>query len=298
MPLRRRYYLLGAVFFVSMLPGTATAQLQSQCFPLDEAARAKLIQYIHKKQKIGMEVPIELVEAGYVRDSCYRKLRFRTKDAGKPLNLTLYASPDLRFLTRSLMDVTVDPAEEERRQKLELVAKLSQGGAPIRGSKTAPVTITVFSDFQCPFCSGAAKGLGKDILPSSAGGVRIEHRYFPLGMHAWARPAAEAAECARQQGERYFWDIHDYFFEHQKELKPDSLKQSVATYAAGLSGFDSARLKTCMDEKATAAAIDRDIALGREVGVTGTPTIFVNGERITGYHAEQLHAMIADAQKQ
>jgi protein-disulfide isomerase len=96
-------------------------------------------------------------------------------------------------------------------------------------------------------------------------------------------------------GDRYFWSFHDYFFEHQKELKPGSLTQSVMEYAGGLSGFNPQTLKTCLDEKTASAAVDRDVALGKELGVTGTPTIFVNGERLTGFRAEQIRALIERA---
>jgi protein-disulfide isomerase len=123
----------------------------------------------------------------------------------------------------------------------------------------------------------------------------MEYRYFPLPMHSWARPAAEAAACAREQGDRYFWAVHDYFFEHQRQLKPDGLTQSVLEYAAGLSGFNTQRLKTCLDQRSASAVVERDVALGREIGVTGTPTMFVNGERISGYRPEQLRALIERA---
>jgi protein-disulfide isomerase len=296
MPMKPRYQTLAFALSLCVLSGMeAAAQPPPPCQALDDSGRGKLIDYVQKKYKLPTTTTVEIAEAGFVNESCYRKLDFHSGDARKPLNLTLFASPDLRFLSRDLSDVRVDPALEERRQKQELLARLSTGGAPLLGAKDAPVTVTVFSDFQCPFCSRAAKGLTQDILPEMSGAVRLEYRNFPLPMHAWARAAAEAAACARQQGDRYFWSFHDYFFEHQKELKPDTLTQSVLEYAAGLSGFNAQTLSTCLEQKGASAAVERDVALGKEIGVTGTPTMFVNGERLSGYRAEQLRAMIERA---
>ena len=293
MPMKFRWQTLAAAVSACVLLGTgAAAQSPPACPALDASGRAKLIDYVQRKYKLPMTTPVEIARAVFVNESCYRKLDFHSGDARRPLNLILFASPDLRFLTRDLMDVRVDPVLEERRQKQELLAKLATGGAPLRGAKHAPVTVTVFSDFQCPYCSRAAKGLTQDILPERRGAVRLEYRSFPLPMHAWARQAAEAAACARQQGDRYFWSLHDYFFEHQKELKPDTLTQSVLEYAGGLSGFNAQTLRTCLEQKGASAAVERDVALGKEIGVTGTPTMFVNGERLSGYRAEQLRAMI------
>lgn len=291
--MKSRWQTLASAVSACALLGTgAAAQSPPPCPALDDSGRGKLIDYVQKKYNLPITTPIEIAGAVFVNESCYRKLDFHSGDARRPLNLTLFASPDLRFLTRDLMDVRVDPAVEERRQRRELLAKLSTGGAPLLGAKDALVTITVFSDFQCPYCSQAAKGLTQDILPERSGTVRLEYRSFPLPMHAWARAAAEAAACARQQGDGYFWSFHDYFFEHQKELKPDSLESSVLEYAGGLTGFNAQTLRTCLEQKGASAAVERDVALGKEVGVTGTPTMFVNGERLSGYRAEQLRAMI------
>jgi protein-disulfide isomerase len=162
----------------------------------------------------------------------------------------------------------------------------------LTASPDAPVTLTLFPDFQCPYCAQMAASLAKDILPSQGDKVRLEFRYFPLAMHQWARPGAEAAACAQEQSVKYFWAMHDYFFEHQRELNPGNLRQRLLEYAKGLADFDSARFEKCLDERRTAARVEEDIALGKEIGVNATPTLFVSGERVTGARTEQIRMLI------
>jgi protein-disulfide isomerase len=208
--------------------------------------------------------------------------------------MDLTASPDLRFLTRELLDSQLDPVQEERQKQQALTAALTGGDFAVLGEKAAPVTITVFSDFQCPYCAKASDLLMKNILPAEGGNTRLVFRHFPLAMHPWARPAAEAAACAHEQGDRYFWSFHNYLFEHQREITPNNLRPKLDAYGAALQGFDPADFTACLDQKRTAAKVEQDVALGTEFGVQGTPTLFINGQLVTGVHPEQIRTYIRE----
>jgi protein-disulfide isomerase len=172
------------------------------------------------------------------------------------------------------------------------VAGLTRGTPPTQGPEGAPVTLTVFSDFQCPYCARLASML-KEVLPEQEGRVRVIFRHFPLGMHPWAEPAAEAAACAQEQGNSHFWRVHDFVFEHQRELTPKNFAEKRAGYTRTLSGFDQRKFEGCVAEKKTAARIQQDIAFGNQIGVEGTPTMFVNSEKIGNVVApEQLRTPI------
>lgn len=267
---------------------------------MKDTDRAKLVEYVQKKYKTPATMPLEVSEAGFLPESCYRHLRFQSQDQRRPFQLELIASPDLRFLTREMLDSRVDPLEEERQKEKALLADLRREGGAQLGPKDAPVTITLFSDFQCPYCAQMANGLMKDILPAEADRVRLVFRNFPLTMHPWARPAAEAAECARTQGDKYFWSFHDYLFEHQKDMTAENLRPKLAAYGPDLAGFDVKAFESCVEERKTSAKVAEDLAMGRRIGITGTPTFFVNGTRITGYRAAEIRTLItqiADAPK-
>ncbi|HEV2690549.1 MAG TPA: DsbA family protein [Bryobacteraceae bacterium] len=193
----------------------------------------------------------------------------------------------------------MDPIEEERRKQKTLAVGLTAGNFPALGPKDARVSIAIFSDFQCPYCARMAHMLRQEILPAEGKNIRLVFRYFPLSGHNWALAAAQSASCAQEQGDDYFWRLHDFLFDHQKEFTPDNVQVRAAEEAKRFRGFDSARFAGCVASKKSAAKVDLDVALGTQNGVTGTPTLFINGERIATVAApEQFRTLIRETESQ
>jgi protein-disulfide isomerase len=138
----------------------------------------------------------------------------------------------------------------------------------------AKVTIYEYSDFQCPYCAGAYPtiNLVKETYGSE---VEVIFKHFPIAFHQYAQKAAEASECARDQG--MFWEYHDLLFENQDKLKDKHLKE----YAGDLS-LDMDMFNSCLASGEKAETVALDIAEGKEMGVTGTPTFFIGEETIVG----------------
>ena len=138
------------------------------------------------------------------------------------------------------------------------------------GPEHAPVTIVEYADFECPNCKQAAPAV-KLLLSRFASRARVAFRHFPLEQaHPHALAAAEAAECAGEQGQ--FWAMHDLLFEHQAHLKERDLR----SYAERL-GLDMARFVAEMDYHVYLQRIREHIDSGRRSGVRSTPGFFVNG---------------------
>ncbi|TPV92753.1 MAG: DsbA family protein [Myxococcales bacterium FL481] len=152
--------------------------------------------------------------------------------------------------------------------QLALVA----GEPPALGPADAPITVVLFSDFECPYCATAAK-LVPAIHGKHGDEVRVVFRQFPLSFHPHARPAAEAALAAHAQGQ--FWAYHDRLFEAQHAFD----RASLETHAAAL-GLDMTAFREALDGSVYAQAVDSDAALGRRLGVDGTPSMFINGIRV------------------
>lgn len=154
-------------------------------------------------------------------------------------------------------------------------AEVSLDGAPVKGVKEAPVTIVEFSDFQCPFCK-KSKSVTKQVLQQYSGKVKLAFRDFPIrNIHPLAQKAAEAARCAGEQGK--YWEYHDLLFGKAPDLEVFQLKQ----YAAAL-GLDSARFHECLQGGKYAALVEKDLQDGIQLGVSSTPTFFVNGRPVIG----------------
>ena len=159
---------------------------------------------------------------------------------------------------------------------------------PIKGSQDAPVVIVIFSDFQCPYCSRAVPTLHR-IEKEYGEKVAMVFRNFPLPFHNNAVMAAQAGQCAHDQGK--FWEMHDKLFESQSALKVEDLKG----YAKALE-LDTAAFDTCLDSGKNAQEVEDDKAAGAAVGVAGTPAFFVNGQFINGARPYEDFATVIDAE--
>lgn len=152
------------------------------------------------------------------------------------------------------------------------------------GDKNAPVTMIEFSDFQCPFC----RKFMTDTLPQikkeyiDTGKVKLVYRDFPLSFHPGAAPAAEGAECAKDQGK--FWEMHDAIFNEQEKQGSGTIQFGIADvkkWAAKVE-LDTAKFNQCLDSGKYKAEVGKDIADGTAAGVSGTPATFINGRLLVG----------------
>ena len=163
------------------------------------------------------------------------------------------------------------------------------GESPTRGPADAWVTIVEFADFECSYC-GKAQAIIRDV-DAARPGLRWVFKHFPLSsVHPHAISAAVAAECARAQGQ--FWEMHDALYLHQASLG----EASLVRYATDL-GLDLDAWNACRASEAIIDPIQRDFTLGLNVGVSGTPTFFVNGAALPGaYPAGDFIALIDAAE--
>jgi protein-disulfide isomerase/uncharacterized membrane protein len=155
------------------------------------------------------------------------------------------------------------------------------------GAKDPQATLVVFTDFQCPFCAGVANLLD-EIVRRNPRKVAVYIKNLPLGMHPNAARAAEASLCAHAQGK--FKTFHDLLFTHQASLDDASLMR----YAQS-AGCDTAAFSACLKTGFYRQFVERDIAEARRNGITGTPTVFLNGRPLMGeLSLERLQSELQD----
>jgi protein-disulfide isomerase len=169
------------------------------------------------------------------------------------------------------------------------VLKISIDDQPMRGNPNAPVTIIEFTDYQCPMCGRTAPIL-EDILKEFGDKVRLVARDFPLDQHKNALKAAEAAEAAREQGK--YWEFTAILFKNQEALEEPKLKE----YATQL-GLDRAKFDQALTSGKFYDKVQHDLREGEKLGVSGTPTIFINGRRLRDRTADGLRAAVNAALK-
>lgn len=161
-------------------------------------------------------------------------------------------------------------------------AEVDTENAYIRGPRTATVQLVEFADYECPYCQKVNPDLQK-LQKEYGGQLAIVYKDFPLPMHHSSQKAAEAARCAGEQSK--FWEMHDVLF-YSKQLEVAELKEHARVLKLDGDAFDK-----CLDDGAEAAAVKKDLDEGKRLGLTGTPSFFVNGHFISG--AQDYNALRA-----
>jgi len=168
-----------------------------------------------------------------------------------------------------------------------LRSEVSVEGAPVRGDASAPVTIVEFSDFHCPYCRKIQPVLD-DLRAKYGAKIKIIYRDFPLdSRHPQARLAAEASHCAIEQGK--FWEFHDRLFKSD----PDSSQAALNRIASDV-GMDVGAFETCTKSGKYKTLVQASAQEGTALGVTGTPTFFINGRILVGSQTVDAFARIID----
>src|SRR5512140_1135217 len=148
-------------------------------------------------------------------------------------------------------------------------------GDPSIGPEDAPVTIIEFSDYQCPYCAQWYQQVYQQLMASYPGQIRFVYRDNPLPSHAEALPAAEAAQCAGEQGA--YWKFHDALFSGQYGLSRTAYEQ----YAADL-GLNTSAFTECLESRRFQAEVKADAADAAKAGINSTPSFVINGRLLIG----------------
>ena len=164
---------------------------------------------------------------------------------------------------------------------------VSVNGSPFKGSEKAQVTIVKFEDFQCPYCKAVQPNY-QEVLKRYDGKVRLVHKDLPLDqIHPQARQAAEAARCAEDEGK--FWEYHDKLY----ASSPKAALEDLKFYAKDL-GLKQDSFDKCLTSGKYKEVIQKDVNEGASLGVTGTPTFFINGRELSGAQSLESISQIID----
>ena len=257
----------------------------------DDAANQKIIEYYRRKSNLPPEVEAKVTDITDSKIPGAKIAILKLSRGGQTQDVALLMSPDGKYVVfGEVEDVTSDPFKA-------IAAKINTKDKPARGAKDAKVTIVEFSDFQCPYCARAHETMSNQVMKEYDGKVKLVYKFFPLGFHPWAEPAAVAAACAYQQDPDSFWKLYDYFFTNQQQLNPQNVKEKAQEELKGTK-VNMDKWNDCFDNKKTLDMIKADQADGAAVGVTGTPAFIINGRKISGAQPFQNFKAVIDDELQ
>jgi protein-disulfide isomerase len=200
----------------------------------------------------------------------------------------LYVTADGKHaITGDILPFGARPFDDAR-------AKLEKGvNGAAKGPAHAPVMVVEFSDMQCPHCKTAAPNI--DQLLTLEPDVHFVFQNFPLPAHNWAEKAAEYVDCVGRASNDAVWKFIQKTFEQQNNITESSADEKLKAIATD-SGVKADEIAACAAKPETRARIEASVALGKSVGVTGTPAIFINGRALSGATPVDLMKKIVEFQ--
>jgi predicted DsbA family dithiol-disulfide isomerase len=185
---------------------------------------------------------------------------------------------------RGEMLFLVDSNKKYTALDISFAQDIDTAGSPFLGKEGAPISLVVFSDFQCPFCS-KVQPLLDEILKKNPDKLKIVFKHLPLQMHKQAKPAALASIAAHEQGK--FWQMHDALFTVSKDLSKENIEKAAKDI-----GLDMEKFKKDLTSPTVQAKLKKDMVDAGKAGVGGTPTLFINGRQVKGRGENVLQEMI------
>jgi protein-disulfide isomerase len=279
------------IVLASMLHGASVSI--AECQPPKSSDQAAVIQYVSKRFHVPAS-DLSIVRTEKVSDSCFWSLHLEAINPQRTLKL--YLSPDFHHLMPVLYDMSIDPVKAETEERERIKNLLIDRKSPELGQSDATVTIVEFSDFQCPFCKRFANTFMSLRRDDGDPVVKLMFKNFPLPMHSWANIAARIGRCVEKQYPSIFWRFHDYVFDNQASLTTENIRGKAETLLGEDKAFNKNAFEACIDDPATVADVETDVQLGKQLGVSATPTLFVNGKRFDGApNTPQLENLIKEA---
>src|ERR1041385_8881974 len=217
-------------------------------------------------------------------------------DGGKKQNYDFLLSQDRKTLIRmTKMDLSKDPYAE-------VMKKIDTKGRPVRGNVNAKVVAVNYDDFQCPYCSRAHETLFPALLKEYGDRVAFIYKDCPLSdIHPWATHAAINANCLAAQSNDAYWDFADYIYANRQTVNQEQGldKQFAAldkiTFNEGSKfKLESSKLEACVKAQKD-DVVKASVREGEALGVSGTPTMFVNGQMLDGARSPSEMRALSDS---
>lgn len=274
------------------------------CLGCSAQAPTDLSQKIERQLRVKYSVPADvkvvISEPTASEFANYDAVKVIFSGQGHDQQYDFLVSKDRKTLVRmTKMDLTRDPYQD-------IMDKIDIKGRPVRGNPNAKVTLVNFDDLQCPYCSQMHSVLFPDLLKEYGDRVAFVYKDFPLSeIHPWAIHAAINANCLAAQNGDAYWDFADYIHSNRAVINSEKGRDNqfaaldrTAVGTAGKFHLDVPKLQACVKDPKTEQAVNASEKQGEALGVSGTPTMFINGQMLDGARpASEVRAALEGALK-
>jgi len=274
------------------------------CLGCSAQAPTDVSQKIERQLRVKYNVPADVkVLVSAPRPSefpAYDTIKVTFSGKGRDQEYDFLLSKDQKTLIRmTKMDLSEDPYQA-------IIDKLDVTGRPVRGNPNAKVKLVNFDDLQCPYCSQTHRILFPDLLKEYGDRVAFIYKDYPLSeIHPWAIHAAVAANCLAAQSGDAYWEFADYIHSNQKLISSENGRDNqfaaldrTAVAQAGKFHLDTPKLQACLKDPKGEQAVQASVKQGDALDVSGTPTMFINGEMLDGARpASEIRSALDNALK-
>jgi protein-disulfide isomerase len=280
---------LSFILFLALIGPGCKAQTSNASGALDPEVAHRIRTEIRSRYSVPPQIQINLSEPGPSNQPGYDQIVVTFTGGSHSTTHDFLISKDRKTLAHlETIDISHD-----------IMSKIDVKGRPVRGNANAKVTIINYDDFQCPYCSHMHNELFPGLYQAYGDKVKIIYKDYPLlEIHPWAMHAAIDANCLAEQDGGAYWDFADYVHSHREVITGHSQQEAFANLdnaaadQAGKHHLDLQKAQACF-KKQDDTAVRASMKEGDSIGVDSTPTMVINGERVTGaVPPEEMRAIL------
>lgn len=269
---------LSIVIFLVMLGLGCKAQTPTPSGALSPELVRRIRTEIRSRYSVPPQIQIDLSEPSSSTQPGYDRIVVTFTGGSHSTTHDFLISKDRKTLAHL---ETIDISQD-------VMSKIDVKGRPVRGNPNAKVTIVNYDDFECPYCSHMHNELFPGLFQAYGDKVKIIYKDYPLlELHPWAMHAAIDANCLAEQDGGAYWDFADYVHSHREEITGHSMQEAFtnldnsAAQQAAKHNLDLPKAQACF-KKQDDTAVRASMKEGDSIGVDSTPTMLINGERVSG----------------
>jgi protein-disulfide isomerase len=267
-----RALIVGAALL--LCAGTAVAAEVAARSALDKPTLESYVRYL---LMWGPQITVSVSDPRPSEVPGLQEVTLRGTAGAASAEMVLQVSEDGRKIVQgNIFDIARNPFQND----LDRISTYMQ---PSMGPSGAPVTMVVFTDFQCAYCRLEAEMLRRQLPQALPDQVRLYYKDFPLeSIHPVSKELAIAGRCVYNQSGDAFWAYHDWAFSQQQAITEENLRSKLLEFAEQQGNLDTLKLGRCFDERQTEKDVDASVAEARALNLNATPTLFVNGRKFEG----------------